>query len=56
MISVCVCETLVCLVCTVILFVHLQVSSGTGDVSDILERAKQRQINLRKFDDKTVSS
>lgn len=31
-----------------------QVTSGTGDVSDILERAQQRQINLRKFDDKTV--
>lgn len=35
-------------------FDSLKVSSGTGDVSDILERAQQRQINLRKFDNKTV--
>lgn len=31
-------------------------TSGIGDVSDIIERANQRQINLRMFDDKTVSS
>lgn len=35
-------------------FDTLKVSSGTGDVSDILERAEQRQINLRKFSDKMV--
>ncbi|KAM7446728.1 hypothetical protein ABFA07_004971 [Porites harrisoni] len=35
-------------------FDTLKVTSGTGDVSDILERAKQRQINLRIFDDKTL--
>ena len=37
------------------LSIHPQVTSGIGDASDILERAKQRQINLRKFDEKTVS-
>lgn len=37
-----------------VFFDTLKVSSGTGDISDILERAQQRQINLRKFDDKTV--
>ena len=50
-----------CLMCDLILlllllFFCLKVTSGTGDVSDILERAKQRQINLRIFDDKTVST
>lgn len=35
-------------------FDTLKVTSGIGDASDILERAKQRQINLRKFDEKTV--
>lgn len=35
-------------------FDTLKVTSGIGDVSDIIERANQRQINLRMFDDKTV--
>ncbi|KAJ7383841.1 hypothetical protein OS493_025717 [Desmophyllum pertusum] len=37
-----------------VFFDTLKVTSGIGDVSDILQRAKQRQINLRQFDDKTV--
>ena len=44
---------LLVLFCFLFLFFS-QITPASGDVTDIMERAAKRQINLRKFDDQTV--